>query len=145
MLGLSFGVIYNLYTNFITPSMASKRVAILIFTVNIWFVLLYVSTKLNKVPRVVLTNSKLSFGIYLLHPFYTRIINKNSDHFMFPNLYIHALFLFIVAVLASGLTTYLLAKTKVGQYFVGSVGNIYKKNSKDKSNPVYEAKRSFSA
>jgi membrane-bound acyltransferase YfiQ involved in biofilm formation len=128
---LSFFLLYNLYSSFVIPSMSSKRVDILFYTVGLWFLLFYISNKIKKVPLVIMLISKLSFGIYLLHPFYIRILMNNIDRSNFSNLYVHFAFLFFVAIVASGLTTYLLSLTKIGRYFVGSVGKVYiKKGSK---------------
>ncbi|MCU1807076.1 acyltransferase family protein [Cytobacillus firmus] len=124
---ISVAVIYTAYTNFIIPSMSSKRVDILFYATLMWFLLFYIATKIKKVPKFVIIISKLSFGIYLLHPIFFRMLQENIDPSSSSNIYVYFTIIFLMGFLLSALTTYLLSLTKVGQFIIGATGKMYKK------------------
>ncbi|MBD1381378.1 acyltransferase family protein [Metabacillus arenae] len=128
----SCAAILYLYYVEIIPVMSSKRVDVFLFTIMIWFILFYIASKMNRLPTIVNWISRLSFGIYLLHPFFQIVLIENVSKTAFPNFYVYLVFLFTGSMILSGVTTYLLSLTHIGKYLIGSVGNIYKKRQKRK-------------
>lgn len=103
------------------PNIASTRVDLLAYTVLVMFSLFYLASFFKKVPRFVMIISNFSFGIYLLHPLFQKVI-----HLLYPklpriNMGIFVLGLFVIGILGPMLVTFILNKLPLGKFVVGKI------------------------
>ncbi|GGJ85921.1 putative membrane-bound acyltransferase YfiQ [Lentibacillus kapialis] len=103
-------------------SIHSKRFDIVFYTMSIIGILIYLASKMNKVPNLVMLISRYSFGIYLLHPLLISLIVKYG---LVPNdnLILYIAITFLVTVSTAVFLTFLLNKSRIGVYVVGKVKN----------------------
>ncbi|WP_171051686.1 acyltransferase family protein [Alteribacter natronophilus] len=101
---------------------SSKRVDILLHTTAIILVIMYAGRKMKHVPPFLVSISKYSFGIYLIHVFYLHAIDTlvRLTGLSLGAGYIFALF--IASVYASIYTIKLANKWKYGVYILGKLG-----------------------
>jgi probable poly-beta-1,6-N-acetyl-D-glucosamine export protein len=102
----------------------SNRVDVLVYTILIVFSLFYLASKFKKIPSIVLLLSKYSFGIYLLHPLFHKLLYRYSFELPYINMGLFLLMAFSLGAFGSILITFILNKLKVGQTTVGKVGMV---------------------
>lgn len=111
------------YLNGFYPIVSSKKVDMLFFTMSMLLFIYFVSTKIKKVPKIIVTISQYSFGIYLFHPFFMAVMSILIEG---PLSDMHWAFKLIVNFVGSTtlsiLVMYLLNKIPYGYYLIGKVG-----------------------
>lgn len=105
---------------------SSKRTDILLHTTMFSLFLFYITTKLNKPPRILVFISQYSFGIYLLHYFYILLADFIFRQYPFDIGVMYIILLFIFSMISSIITIFLLNKWKYGYLIIGKVGVPYK-------------------
>lgn len=101
-------------------SVHSKRFDIVFYTISIIGILIYSVSKMKKVPSVIMLVSRYAFGIYLLHPFFIKLIER-YEWIPNDNLLFYIVITFLLAVMGSIVLTFLLNRFKIGTYIVGRV------------------------
>lgn len=107
---------------------SSKRIDIVLYTTSVIFLIMWFSSLLKTVPRVILFISNYSFNIFLLHRFTVSIIGPLSS-----NDILNILLLFIIGVPSSIAMAYLINLLPFGKYIVGQPYKIKGKNESVKS------------
>lgn len=100
---------------------ASKRFDMMLYTTAMIFMIILISSKFKKTPRIIIFISNYSFSIFLLHRFTVSTIGSYSD-----NDIVNILIKFVVGVVASIVLSYLINLLPFGKYLVGQP---YKKKS----------------
>lgn len=109
------------YTNVSQPFVGSKRVDVVPFTVIFILFLYLMFYKVKKPLLVFKVISEYSFGIYLTHMFYLRVLNKTITALELNLGYSKIVILFIGTLLFSLITINLINKFKFGKYLVGRI------------------------
>lgn len=99
----------------------------LFYALSMIFVIFYFSSKAKRIPWVIDQISRYSFGIYLLHLMFVQTISK---FFQGLHPFINLPLTFIISISLSIIFTYLLHKLKIGNYFVGKIGNSFSRTNK---------------
>lgn len=100
-------------------SIHSKRFDNVFYTISMIGILLFLASKIKKVPYLIMLVSRYSFGIYLLHPFFISIF---ENYVVFTNnVFLYIAMTFLLAVVCSILLTFLFNKFNIGAYAVGKV------------------------
>ncbi|MGG2089634.1 acyltransferase family protein [Priestia aryabhattai] len=109
------------YTNISQAFVGSKRVDVVPFTV-IYILFLYLIFYKIKKPLVIFkVVSEYSFGIYLTHMFYLRVLNSITDGLELNLGYFKIIILFIGTLLLSLITINIVNKFTIGKYLVGRI------------------------
>ncbi|ADU30264.1 acyltransferase family protein [Evansella cellulosilytica] len=136
---LSSFILLYLYHNEILVIHSSKRIDILLHTTIVAMFLFLIATKIkNNIPSFLLTISKYSFGIYLLHFFYILALQYvlNLISVSLP-ISISIFALFSASIFLSIATIQFLNQWNFGQYIVGKVGVGLKNNNLDNKSKKY--------
>jgi probable poly-beta-1,6-N-acetyl-D-glucosamine export protein len=118
---VAYIVVTNYHSNFI-KMVWSNRVDVLFYTVFVVFSLFYIASKFKKVPTIITLLSKYSFGIYLLHPLFHKLLFRFSFELPYINMGIFLLLAFSMGIFGSILVTFVFNKIKIGQFTVGKIG-----------------------
>lgn len=97
----------------------SKRFDMLFYTTSMIFLIIYLSSRIKTVPRVIYLISNYSFSIFLLHLlfFYTL---KPLPHMSMLG---YQMYIFIAGVAGAILVSFLMNKLPFGKFIVGNVQN----------------------
>lgn len=131
LLPLTISPVLIFYTTGILSDISSKRVDILPFTISLILSMSVVFQNNKPIPKFMLTISRYSFGVYLLHIFYIQAINKllsivsNDGNWMFDTITFA-----VGSIILSIISVHIINKFKFGQYIVGKIGISYKVESK---------------
>lgn len=118
-----------LVNNIDTIEFGSKRIDMIPFTIMMIFTLFIIANKMKNTPSLFLLISKYSFGIYLLHSFYLRLIYKITNSLGLDLGYSSIVLHFVFSVCCSILTIYILNQIPFGKYIVGNVKNYGEKSN----------------
>ncbi|MEI7026100.1 acyltransferase family protein [Paenibacillus sp. y28] len=104
--------------------LGSKRPDIIIYAIAAICALFLVATKIKRPPKLIVWISQLSFGIYLLNPFFYRCFEKVLSGLLVPHLSfsLYTFVLFGASTSASMLAVWLLQRLPLGSYLVGKIG-----------------------
>ncbi|MBY0214409.1 MULTISPECIES: acyltransferase family protein [Priestia] len=100
---------------------SSKRVDIIFYTTSIIFLTLFIASKIKHTPKFVLLINKYSFSIYLLHKLVIDTVGPLSNSVL-----IHVVLTFIIGLVFSIITAYLINLLPFGEFIVGRPGKIPK-------------------
>ncbi|WP_164667406.1 acyltransferase family protein [Virgibacillus doumboii] len=109
----------------------SKRVDMLLYASSVIFLIMYVSSSITKLPKLVMFISNYSFSIFLLNLFYFRLLSAVEPP-DFLNLPSYTVLLFLFTLLLCIGTAYLFNQFRFGKYVVGRIMT-YKVENKSKS------------
>lgn len=109
--------------------LSSKSVTMLFFTAGMIGTLYLLATKIKIMPKILIDINNFSFSIYLLNTFYINITYTVLRLLKLDFSIFNVLIYFIVSIMASMLTAYLLNLSPYGKYFVGRV-NVVKTETK---------------
>ncbi|MGG4438645.1 acyltransferase family protein [Priestia megaterium] len=109
------------YTNVSQPFIGSKRVDVVPFTIIFILFLYLMFYKVKKPLLIFKLISEYSFGIYLTHMFYLRLLNSAIDESELNLGYSKIFILFIGTILFSLMTINIINKFKFGKYLVGRI------------------------
>lgn len=98
-------------------SRTSKRPDMIFYTCSVIFALIYLTSLLPKVPKLLMLISNYSYGIYLTHYFFLYLFKPIH---VLP-IYIYIPLLFILTTVSSIATVKLFNKIKFGHYIVGKI------------------------
>ncbi|WP_223155168.1 acyltransferase family protein [Alkalibacillus aidingensis] len=98
-------------------AVSSKRIDIILYTVSVIFLIVLLASYTRKVPGFILTISKHSFHIYLVHKIFLHYLQRIEG--LHPWLYF--IFAMVYAVLASILISKWVSKVRVSKFLVGRV------------------------
>jgi len=101
----------------------------LFFTAGMIGTLYLLATKIKIMPKILIDINNFSFSIYLLNTFYINITYTVLRLLKLDFSIFNVLIYFIVSIMASMLTAYLLNLSPYGKYFVGRV-NVVKTETK---------------
>ncbi|KNH13896.1 hypothetical protein ACS78_27625 [Priestia megaterium] len=99
----------------------SKRIDIIFFTINLILILFLNFYKLKKAPLFLTFISQYSFGIYLVHWFYIKVINKIISAIGFNLGYFKIPILFILTLICCLITINFVNRFQIGKYLVGRI------------------------
>jgi probable poly-beta-1,6-N-acetyl-D-glucosamine export protein len=106
---------------------SSKRIDVMFYTTSMIFFIILVSSKIQRVPSLILFISKYSFNIYLIHHLIVwKLGLVNYDIVM------HILFVFTFSLLGSIVIASLFSKIPYGHYLVGKVLKVPEKKNVNK-------------
>lgn len=106
----------------ILPLSTSKRVDVILYTTSVIFLLILIGITIKSIPKPLIFISRVSFGVYLLHPFFLELGYGIMAFFPNVNDLTYCVSLFVISFPLSVLSTYLLNKTKYGYLLVGKLG-----------------------
>ncbi|MBP1949042.1 acyltransferase family protein [Virgibacillus litoralis] len=112
----------------------SKRVDMLLYASSVIFLIVYVSSSIGKVPKLVMFISNYSFSIFLLNLFYFRLLSSIEPP-EFINLPSYTFLMFLSTLLLCIGTAYLFNQFRFGKYMVGRIMT-YKAHSKYNNVPI---------
>lgn len=120
---LSFAVLLITYFIIHFERINSRRADIIPYTLIAASLMFYAASHIRKIPLLVVEISSCSLGIYLIHPFVLRLVERYLAPYMLLGEYaiIYVVFAFLLALSASMVTVYLLNMIKIGPYIVGRV------------------------
>ncbi|MFA9557011.1 acyltransferase family protein [Evansella sp. AB-rgal1] len=123
-----FIIILSVRTDLLTV-VSSKRMDMILYTTSIIFVTVYISSTLNKVPRVILFISKHSFHIYLIHKIFLYYLEP--IHFLHPFVYFTVAVVY--SVIGSLIVSKLFSRFRLSTYIIGKTLPVPLKNKNRKS------------
>lgn len=119
--GLFLSTLLILTNNFLfNYGLGSKRWDMLFFS-TFAILTLFIVLKNKKTPRILRVVSDCSFGIYLIHYFYILSFDNIFKYLGFTNNFITIPSLFLLTVIVSIATVYILNLLPFGKYIVGKV------------------------
>lgn len=112
-----------LYASGILTIASSKRFDMILVTISLSFLICYLVLKTQIVPKPLVTISRYSFGIYLLHPLFLALLAVPFSMFgqSIPS-WLKLIIYFVVSLAASMAVANVLGRTRWGVYFVGKLG-----------------------
>ncbi|WP_162595833.1 acyltransferase family protein [Bacillus sp. CGMCC 1.16541] len=129
----SASVIVWLYWSETLVGIHSKRVDVMFLTTFMILFLFYVATKMQRVPKLFITISQYSFGIYLLHPLVqSQVMPYIKQIPSLNNPFTATLLLLVGGVGLSMLLTYAINLIPIGKYMIGKVNVRSKRQSSRK-------------
>lgn len=100
----------------------SKRIDVIPYTLSVAILLIFIASKMKKMPRFIIFISRYSFGIYLLHPLFNVMVKILLTNYIEKLSVFSVIFIsFFVSTICSICMTYLLNKWKFGAFLVGRV------------------------
>jgi membrane-bound acyltransferase YfiQ involved in biofilm formation len=113
-------VVLGLHFSRLLWDISSKRADVVLYALLVGSALLYAGTRFRNMPGIIVTLSRLSFGIYLLHPLFIELLWRGVPLGMLP---LPGAFLLLMAtgLLAPALATAALGRTEWGTWFVGRI------------------------
>ncbi|TBL70828.1 acyltransferase family protein [Paenibacillus thalictri] len=118
----ALGLYAMLHFNYLTV-ISSKRLDMVFFTTAMILALFWLSSRLKQPPRFLVWISRYSFGIYLIHPFFTAILFKMMSKWMpIDNPVINIAILSAGSLFASILVVKMLQPIPISQYVIGKIG-----------------------
>ncbi|MGG4200768.1 acyltransferase family protein [Peribacillus frigoritolerans] len=115
----SFLIIYNsIWGNL---GYGSKRIDMVIFTINAMFALFLFAFNIKKTPYVLELISRYSFGIYLAHFFYLIFIDKVFEATGLNFGYFDIVIYFLFGIVSSMLTVKMVNTLPFGKYLIGNL------------------------
>ncbi|RKQ33485.1 hypothetical protein [Oceanobacillus halophilus] len=107
-----------LMNKFFLIDQSSKRVDMLLYAASMIFLFMYLSSKVKKTPKLIITISNYSFSIFLLNEFFFLVfLYVEPPDFM--NIFSYSFIVFLLNMLSSIITTaYLLNEISIGKYLV---------------------------
>lgn len=121
-LGAGLGLLLYLTLSQTLPDLTSQRFDVLIYATGIILLCFSWAGHIRHVPRLLVTVSRYSFGIYLLHWFFIELIWRFSWRFGQVHYLLYTLFLWVASILGSMSVTYLLNLLKIGPFLLGKLG-----------------------
>jgi probable poly-beta-1,6-N-acetyl-D-glucosamine export protein len=114
----SLSVIMYLYHSKILTATSSLRLDIVFYTVSLFFVLLFLLSRLKSVPKFILIISKYSFSIYLLH----MMAMYGVDNYL-PKMHIglYTILMFAIGVLLPMAVSYVASYLPISKYIIGQL------------------------
>ncbi|SCY07507.1 hypothetical protein SAMN03080606_00810 [Alkaliphilus peptidifermentans DSM 18978] len=84
------------------------------------FLIYYIAVNLKEIPKTFIFISRFSFGIYLLHMLFLYVGVQFLRNTSYLNLHplLMLIVLFIVSIVASIISTFVLSKFKIGKYII---------------------------
>ncbi|MCG0045538.1 acyltransferase family protein [Priestia megaterium] len=110
----------------IISAISTKRPDVLIYTSGMISIIIYISTKINNIPKFIVLVNNYSFSIYLLHSLFIYSI----DPLPFMNQLTYTITIFILSALFSIIVAHIVNKIPIGKYLVGNVQTQKKKRKK---------------
>jgi probable poly-beta-1,6-N-acetyl-D-glucosamine export protein len=106
---------------------SSKRIDVIFYTTSIIFLIMLVSSKIQRIPKFVLFISKYSFNIYLIHHLIVWKLGRMSY-----DIFVHIAWVFIFTLIVSIIIAVIFSKIPYGYFIVGRLGKIPQDLSGDK-------------
>lgn len=97
---------------------SSKRIDMLLFASSMIFLIMYLSSTVKQPPKIVMVISNYSFSIFLINQFFFLLL-LNLKPPAFLNVLSYSIMAFIVSIVLSIGTSYLLNKVSIGKYLIG--------------------------
>lgn len=108
----------------------SKRVDMLIYASSIIFFIMYISSRIKRVPKIVMFISNYSFSIFLLNSFFFYLL-RYIDPPSILNIFSYSFYVFILTLLLCIGTAYICNQFSLGKYFVGRIMQFNVKNTQE--------------
>ncbi|MCL6574482.1 MAG: acyltransferase family protein [Bacillus sp. (in: Bacteria)] len=98
----------------------SKRIDMLLFATSMIFLIMYFSSFIKTIPRIIMLISNYSFSLFLLNQlFFNLLLPLTPPTFM--NILSYSFSVFILSLLCSIIVAYFLNKFPFGKYLVGNI------------------------
>ncbi|MFM9278481.1 acyltransferase family protein [Paenibacillus jiagnxiensis] len=97
----------------------SKRFDMLLYTTSMIFLIIYLSSRIKTVPRIIYLISNYSFSIFLLHLLFFYTLKPLPYMSMLG----YQIYIFIVGVAGAIIVSFLINKLPFGKFIVGNVQN----------------------
>src|SRR5699024_2713460 len=98
----------------------SKRVDMILYASSIIFLIIYLSSKIKRVPKLVMFISNYSFSIFLLNMFFL-VLLRNIKLPLFLNIVSFSFAVFLLTLFLCISTAHILNQFRIGKYFVGKI------------------------
>ncbi len=121
----------------------SKRVDMLLYASSVIFFIIYISSHIKRVPKLVMFISNYSFSIFLLNLFYYHLLRLVEPP-AFLNIVSYTLMVFLMTMVLCVGTAYLLNQFMFGKYFVGRIMTYGTKHTKKRVNTNAPVSKQFS-
>ncbi|SFD66945.1 Membrane-bound acyltransferase YfiQ, involved in biofilm formation [Lentibacillus persicus] len=115
----------------------SKRVDMLIYASSVIFLIMYISSRVNQVPKVVMFVSNYSFSIFLLNMFYFVLLGTIEPP-AFLNIMTYSLTVFLITLALSIGTAYVFNQFRFGKYLVGRIMSFKAKPEPEEQSTAYQ-------
>lgn len=124
LLAFSTAFLYFSYSSGLVTGTHSRRIDLLPLVISFCFVVFAWGQKITA-SKVINQISKYSFGIYLLHWQFQRVLTPHLAE-VFSSYYANVLLLFAISLVASIITIKLMSFLPFGSFIVGKVSNVKK-------------------
>ena len=118
---MSLGLVQLIYHSGVLMRVTSARFDLIPYTVLLFFLLFYVTSKLKEIPRWVVAFSSYSYGIYLLHPFVQTVVSRSVSVTEIPT-FTYLIIQFVAGLLVPIGIIYILSHFPFGAFIVGKTG-----------------------
>lgn len=111
---LTLSIVLFVHSSGILDYISSKRFDLILYTTAVILFVIFITSKIEKTPRIIIFISNYSFSIFLLHRFTVSTIGSYSD-----NDILNVLITFIIGVVSSIMISYIINFLSFGKYLVG--------------------------